>query len=402
MASTFDVAQVRSRFPALKQDQVFMDNAGGSHVLDTVIESIQKYLSQTNVQIGATYEVAKACTTAYNNAFVPAAKFINAGPNEISIGISTTQLLHNLSTALNFEPGDELILSKVNHEANISPWVRIAKRLGLTIKWWSATDVKNPVCDLEELKSLLSEKTRLVTCPHVSNITGTITNVKEVAALVHQFPRALLCVDGVAFAPHRHIDVKELDADFYTFSWYKVFGPHISQLYASSRVHSEITPLCHYFKNPMTLDIMLNLASANYELTQSLPCVVEYFGSDIKTKWGQIAAYEEQLQEILLSYLRSNPRITIYGEPSANKDLRVPVVSFTVKGMKSKAVVDEVEKRSNFGFRNGHMYSHRLLQEIMHLEDVEDGVVRVSMMHYNTEEEVKGLVQVLEEVILPN
>lgn len=129
---------------------------------------------------------------------------------------------------------------------------------------------------------------------------------------------------------------------------------------------------------------MLNLASANYELTQSLPCVVEYFGSDIKTKWGQIAAYEEQLQKILLSYLRSNPRITIYGEPSANKDLRVPVVSFTVKGMKSKTVVDEVEKRSNFGFRNGHMYSHRLLQEIMHLEDVEDGVVRVSMMHYNT------------------
>lgn len=109
--------------------------------------------------------------------------------SQISIGISTTQLLHNLSTALNVELGDELILSKVNHEANISPWVRIAKRLGLTIKWWSATDVKNPVCDLEELKSLLSEKTRLVTCPHVSNITGTITNVKEVAAAVHQFPR---------------------------------------------------------------------------------------------------------------------------------------------------------------------------------------------------------------------
>ncbi|KAL1849521.1 hypothetical protein Plec18170_007428 [Paecilomyces lecythidis] len=402
MASKLDVAEARSRFPALKQDQIFMDNAGGSQVLVTVIESIQTYLSRTNVQLGATYNVAKACTTAYSNAFIPAAKFINAGADEISIGISTTQLLHNLSTALNFGPDDELILSKVNHEANIAPWVRIAKRLGLTIKWWSAKDAKNPVCDLEELKDLLSERTRLVACPHVSNITGTITNVKEIATAVHQFPRALLCVDGVAFAPHRQLDVKDLDVDFYAFSWYKVFGPHISQLYASSRVHSEISPLCHYFKDPVSLDVMLNLASSNYELTQSLPCVVEYFGSDAQAKWEQIAAYEEQLQEILLSYLRSNPRITIYGEPSSNKDLRVAVISFTVKGMKSKAVVDEVEKRSNFGFRNGHMYSHRLLQEIMCLEDLEDGVVRVSMLHYNTEEEVKGLVKVLEEVILPN
>ncbi|KAL1881528.1 hypothetical protein Plec18167_003124 [Paecilomyces lecythidis] len=395
MASKLDVAEARSRFPALKQDQIFMDNAGGSQVLDTVIESIQTYLSRTNVQLGATYNVAKACTTAYSNAFIPAAKFINAGADEISIGISTTQLLHNLSTALNFGPDDELILSKVNHEANIAPWVRIAKRLGLTIKWWSAKDAKNPVCDLEELKDLLSERTRLVACPHVSNITGTITNVKEIATAVHQFPRALLCVDGVAFSPHRQLDVKDLDVDFYAFSWYKVFGPHISQLYASSRVHSEISPLCHYFKDPVSLDVMLNLASSNYELTQSLPCVVEYFGSDAQAKWEQIAAYEEQLQEILLSYLRSKPRITIYGEPSSNKDLRVAVISFTVKGMKSKVVVDEVEKRSNFGFRNGHMYSHRLLQEIMCLEDLEDGVVRVK-------EEVKGLVKVLEEVILPN
>ncbi|KAL2217201.1 aminotransferase [Thermoascus aurantiacus ATCC 26904] len=399
MASTFDIAQSRSRFPALQQFQIFMDNAGGSQVLDTVIDSLQAYLSRTNVQLGATYEVARSSNAAYEQAYKAAAKFINASPDEISIGVSTTQLLHNLSTALDFQPGDELILSKLNHEANIAPWVRIAQRLGLTVKWWSSSDRLNPVCDVEELKSLLSEKTRLVTCPHASNITGTITKVKEIADVVHSFPRALICVDGVALAPHRQVDVKALDVDFYAFSWYKVYGPHIAQLYASSRVHSQINSLGHYFKGTETLDLKLNLASANYELAQTIPRIVEYFGSDVAGAWEQIATYEEKLQGIILEYLNSNERITIYGERSARKELRVPVISFTVKGMQSRTLVEEVEKRSPFGFRNGHMYSHRLVKEVLGLEDVDDGVVRVSLLHYNTEDEVRGLIKVLEEVI---
>lgn len=116
---------------------------------------------------------------------------------QICLGISTTQLLHNLSTALKFEPGDELVLSKLNHEANTAAWVRIAGRLGLQVKWWSASDTRNPDCDLDELVQLLSERTRLVACPHASNITGTITNVKEIAKLVHQYPRVGL--DGGSF-----------------------------------------------------------------------------------------------------------------------------------------------------------------------------------------------------------
>lgn len=163
-----------------------------------------------------------------------------------------------------------------------------------------------------------------------------------------------------------------------------MYGPHIAQLYASSRIHDQINPLCHYFKSTETLDLRLNLASANYELTQSIPRVLEYFGSDFSATWDEIATYEEKLQEILLDFLRSNDRVTIHGEPSANKDLRVPVISFTVKGIKSQALVEEVEKRSPFGFRSGHMYSHRLLKDIIGLEDVEDGVVRISMLHYNT------------------
>ncbi|RAK96691.1 putative aminotransferase [Aspergillus ibericus CBS 121593] len=395
----FDIAKARSRFPALDQEQVFLDNAGGSQVLDSVIESVTSYLSKTNVQLGATYNISKVSTASYAHGYEAAAKFINAKPEEISLGVSTTQLLHNLSTALDFQPGDELIVSMLNHEANSAAWDRIGRRLGLTVKWWGAADPRNPVCNPRDLKQLMSEKTRLVACPHASNITGTITNVKEIAKIVHQAPRALLCVDGVALAPHRQVDVKDLDVDFYAFSWYKVYGPHIAQLYAASRIHNQINSLGHYFKTTETLDLKLNLASANYELTQSIPRVLDYFGPNFSATWGQMATYEEKLQKILLDFLNSNDRVTIYGEPSASKELRVPVISFTVEGIKSQALVEEVEKRSPFGFRSGHMYSHRLLKDIIGLDDVEDGVVRISMLHYNTEDEITSLVELLREII---
>lgn len=163
-----------------------------------------------------------------------------------------------------------------------------------------------------------------------------------------------------------------------------MYGPHIAQLYASRRVHDQINSLGHFFKGTDTLDLKLNLASANYELTQTIPRVVEYFGVNPSATWEHIADHEEKLQAILLDYLNRNSRVTVYGEPSASKSVRVPVISFRVDGMKSQGLVEEVERRSRFGFRSGHMYSHRLVREVLGIEDVEDGVVRVSMLHYNT------------------
>ncbi|KAJ6151324.1 Pyridoxal phosphate-dependent transferase major region subdomain 2 [Penicillium chermesinum] len=359
----FDVTAAPFAFPALQQKQVYMDNAGGSQVLGTVVESIRSYLLNTNVQLGATYPISKASTSAYMKGYEAGAKFINAEPEEISIGVSTTQLLHNLSTALKFEPGDELILSKLNHEANTAPW-------------------------------------------------GTISPIREIADAVHAHPRALLCVDGVALAPHRQVDVKALGVDFYApppllkvknekaFSWYKVYGPHLAQLYASTRIHDQIQSLAHFFKATDTLDLKLNLASANYELTQSIPHVVEYFGSNPAATWAAMAAHEERLQEILLAFLTADERITIIGDPSPAQDRRVPVISFIIRGMGSQQLVEAVEARTVYGFRSGHMYSHRLLADVCGLANVEDGVVRVSFLHYNTAEaEVRGLVEVLGQVL---
>ncbi|KAJ5437773.1 uncharacterized protein N7458_008771 [Penicillium daleae] len=399
MASTVDVAAARAAFPALQGEQIYMDNAGGSQVLGTVADSIRSYLLNTNVQLGATYETSKTSTATFENAYKVAAGFINAQPEEISIGVSTTQLLHNLSTALQFQPGDELIISKLNHEANSAPWVRIAERLGLTVKWWASSDPKNPTCDVADLKTLLTDKTRLVSCPHASNITGTVSPIREIADAVHAHPRALLCVDGVALAPHRQVDVHALGVDFYAFSWYKVYGPHLAQLYASSRIHDQIDSLAHFFKPTDTLDLKLNLSSANYELTQSIPAVVAYFGADPGATWEGMVAHEERLQGILLQFLAADDRVTIIGEPSARQELRVPVISFVVRGVKSQTLVEAVEARSAYGFRSGHMYSHRLLKDVCGLDDVDDGVVRVSLLHYNTEAEVAGLVTVLQEAL---
>ena len=185
------------------------------------------------------------------------------------------------------------------------------------------------------------------------------------------------------------------------FSWYKVYGPHIAQLYANTRIHDQISGLGHYFNPRQTLDHKLNLASVNFELAQSIPRVVEYL-APAAPAWEAIAAHEERLQEILLGFLNSRPdRFRVIGTSSASRAVRVPVVSFVVPGVKSREVVEWVAKRTQgrLGIRNGHMYSHRLLGEVVQLGEMEDGVVRVSMLHYNTEEEMKAVVDALQEVI---
>jgi selenocysteine lyase/cysteine desulfurase len=142
---------------------------------------------------------------------------------------------------------------------------------------------------------------------------------------------------------------------------------------------------------------MLGLAAGSYEAVQSIPKIIEYIDS---VGWDAIAEQEEQLQEVLLKYLRDRPdMIKIYGEPSSDRKLRIPVISFRVKGMSSLAIIDEIEKKSDFGCRNGHFYSKRLCEEVLGIPDGDDGVVRCSLLHYNTLEEVEGLVKVLDKVI---
>ncbi|KAI4217818.1 MAG: hypothetical protein LQ349_009002 [Xanthoria aureola] len=220
-----DLDAVRSHFPALKQNQIFFDNAGGSQVLSDAINAIRTYLEETNVQLGASYNVGQKSTQKYNQGLQAAADFINADVSEIVIGPSTTQLFANLaqSFALSFPADAEIVVSSIDHEANISSWVRLAKIRNLTLKWWTPPSQPGDLkLTAENLRPLLSDKTKLVTCTHTSNILGSIHDIRRIADAVHTVPGAMLCVDGVAYAPHRQVDVKSLGVDFYSFSWYKV------------------------------------------------------------------------------------------------------------------------------------------------------------------------------------
>ena len=170
----------------------------------------------------------------------------------------------------------------------------------------------------------------------------------------------------------------------------QVYGPHIAILYASREAQKTLGSLGHYFHTGQDLSTKLGLASASYELVAAIPKIVDYFGPDKQKTWEEIAEHEERIQAILLDYLRKREDVMIHGVAEVDKRLRVPVVSFTVKGRSSKDVVEAIEGRSNFGCRWGHFYSKRLVDDLLGLEGC-DGVVRISMVHYNTGESSCGL-----------
>ncbi|KAF5017666.1 hypothetical protein F66182_10381 [Fusarium sp. NRRL 66182] len=379
---------LRSAFPSLKQDQVFLDNAAGSQVLGAVISSISDYLLKSNVQLDASYEASKEATAAFDGAHDACAKHINAHTDEIVLGPSTTQLLRNLASSLRFKPGDEMIVSAVDHEANIAPWVDLAARLHLNLKWWKPDDPRDPKLLARDLEALLSADTKLVTCTHASNILGTITDVRSIAEAAHRVG-ALLCVDGVGYAAHRPIDVKHLGADFYCISWYKVYGPHISMLYASRAAQHQLRPLGHFFNSHVGLTEKMGLAGASYELVQALPHVTEYLGAPGSSMWDAIVAQEQRLQSTLIDYLVARPDVTIYGEPRADAAVRLSTISFAVRGWNCQALVEAIERRSSYGVRWGCNYAERLVREM--LGRGRDGVVRVSMLHYNTGKDDRSL-----------
>lgn len=254
----------------------------------------------------------------------------------------------------------------------------------------------NARLSVESLKPLLSPKTRLVTCGHVSNIIGSIHPIRQIADLVHTIPGAMLCVDGVAWAPHRPIDVKALDVDFYVFSWYKVFGPHFSQIYARRSIQQRyMTSLNHYFFDPSSLDVKLRLGTNCFELEHCLVPIKRYLDS---IGWDQIIAHETSMTEEFLGYLTSHGDLyTVYGEHTSNPSLRVSLISFTVKGVPSDEIARDIHNTSNCRIGSGNNYSARLVHDILRRGD--DGVLRVSLVHYNTIEEVRKFIQILDRVV---
>jgi len=291
-----------------------------------------------------------------------------------------------LATSLlpNLNADSELIVSVLCHEAGATAWVALAKALGISIKWWVPAggmgNNSNPKLSIETLKPLLSPKTRLVCCGHVSNITGTIeNNVKEVAA------------------PHRPIDVKQLGVDFYVFSWYKVFGPHIAQIYAQRDVQKQyLTSLNHYFFDATTLSVRLGLGNSCIELEHAVTPIISYLTEEIS--WDALIAHEEVITTEILGYLTAHPDLyTVYGCQSADPKLRVSLISFTVHGIASDKVAERIHETSNIRLITGDCWSPRTVHSVLGLPQY--GIIRISLVHYNTVEEMKAFVQKLDEVV---
>ena len=405
-----DIEYVRKHFPALDRDFVFMDNAGGSQVLERVMDRITAYLKNYNVQLGASYKVSEEAGQRLAYATKSVAKLINARrTEEVVMGSSTTMLLRLLSLSIsgNWSTGDEIIVTSSDHEANVSPWTALEEK-GFKIKVWKI----NPETfnlEIEDLEKLLNPKTKLVAVTHCSNILGTINPIKKIAKVVHN-NGSLICVDGVAYAPHRKIDVQDLDADFYTFSWYKTYGPHLAVMYGKYDLLKELDSLNHYFIGKDVVPYKLQPGNFNFELTYGTLGIIEYFenlaerhskrsfsGSSEKIDFAfeVIAKHEEELATHLLQYLKTVPEITMIGHTEGSRELRVPTISFVHQKFKSDEIVSLVDD-FQIGIRFGDFYAKKLIQQLG-LEE-KNGVVRVSLVHYNTKEEVQKLISVLKKI----
>ncbi|KAF2194533.1 putative aminotransferase [Zopfia rhizophila CBS 207.26] len=361
----YDVESVRKHSPALHRERIPLNNATGSLVYEDAVKA--------QLQIDER-----------KSKYAELAAFMNAEPDEIAFGPSTSGPLRNVTTSLRplLNSDSEMVVSTLCHEAGWSP---PGGKGNTTAK-----------LSIETLKPLLSPKTRLVACGHVSNIFGTIHDIRAVADVVHTIPNALLSVDGVAWAPHRPIDVKAMDADFYFFSWYKLFGPHFAQMYARSSVQQRyMTSLNHYHIDPTPLDVKVRLGTSCYEYEDGVLEIVWYIQ---RIGWDNIIAHEVVIVQPLLEYLNSHPEwFTLYGEKSSDPELRVSLVSFTVNGVSSKVIAKAVHESSPCRILAGNAYSLRPVHDVLGLGD--GGVLRVSLVHYNNLQNVQTFIDILDHVV---
>ncbi len=409
-AATLDLDFVRRQFPALADGWAFFENAGGSYVPASVIERVRAYMTEAQVQPAWSFAASADAAARIAAGRRLAAELINADPDEVIVGPSTTMNVYVLAQALRpgFVPGDEVIVTNLDHEANIGAWRRLAE-FGVTVREWRL-DPETGALDDSGLDRLLSERTRLVCFSHCSNVVGSLHDAGRIVGKIHA-AGALACVDGVAYAPHRQVDVKALDVDFYAYSPYKVFGPHLGVLYGKRAHLRAARGQNHFFIGEDDVPLKLNPGGPNHELTAGLAGVADYFDTlyarhfDAPENsfharagrvYGLIAAHETEIAGRLLGYLAGRRDIRVVGRPDAADGRRAPTVSFAVAGRQSGDIAAALAgERIAVGF--GDFYARRCVEALGLL--AQGGVVRVGMAHYNTAEEVERLIAALDRII---
>lgn len=407
-----DVAWVRSQFPSLAtqvdgQTAAFLDGPAGTQVPAQVIEAIRNYLVNSNANHGGAFLTSRRSDEMIANTRAAMADFFHCDPSEVVFGQNMTTLTFAMSRAIGRElrPGDEILLTVLDHDANFSPWKALEEK-GVAIR---VADIREEDCtlNLEDLKSKLSHRTKLVAVGYASNAVGTIHPIREITRLAHA-AGAMTFVDAVHYAPHGLTDVKELDCDFLVCSAYKFFGPHMGTLFGKREHLERLRPYKVRPAHDESPD-RWETGTLAHELIAGIGAAVEYIAGvgrhsnpSVKTRREALAeayrttvAYERRLIGRLIEGLQTIPGMRIYGITDPKRfGERCSTLSLRIGDHSPRAMAESLAKRGIFTW-DGNYYALNLTERLQ-LEQ-KGGMLRIGLVHYNTAEEVDRLLGALRE-----
>jgi len=420
---TYDLAAIRDHFPSLSitdddVPRIYFDNPAGTQVAKSVAAKMSECLIESSANLGGDFVTSGRADAVVTDARMAMADFLNAAsPDEIIFGQNMTTLTLHISRSIGrtLRPGDEIIVSKMDHDANITPWTLLAEDLGLTIKWL-LFNTETFEFDLEELDKLLSDKTKLVCVGGASNLTGTINDVKTICAKA-KAAGAWTYIDAVQLAPHVAIDVQDLDCDFLACSAYKFFGPHQGILWGRREILESLQP---YKVRPAPQEIpsCFETGTQSHEGMAGTMAAVDYFSwigetmaqdhygryeqfqgrrKYVRTAMDYLFEYESDLAARLIDGLQALPGITVQGIVARDAfERRVPTVSFTADGASPETIAKQLAQKNIFVW-SGHNYALELVRTLG-IEEA-GSVVRVGPVHYNDNDEIDRLLLALEEIL---
>jgi cysteine desulfurase family protein (TIGR01976 family) len=382
--AVFDVEAVRRRFSALDTDLAFFDGPGGTQVPDDVIEAIARYLRESNANVGGPYETSRRTDALVADARLAGAEWLGSTPDEVVFGANMTTLNFALTRAAAREwtAGDEVLVTRLDHDANVSPWLELAHDLGLVVRFADIHD--DCTLDLDDLERQLSDRTRVVAFPWASNAVGTLNDAARLAELAHD-AGALAWVDAVHYAPHCPIDVVEAGVDVLICSPYKFCGPHLGLAFGRAELLERWRP---YKVRPAAnepLGHRYETGTLPHELLAGFVAAVDYVQS---IGFDAIRAHERELGDRFLAGLPA--RCRLYGLPTM--DGRVPTFAFNIEGRSAREAAERLGER-RIAVWHGNYYALEVMRRLG-LED--GGAVRAGIVHYNTAEEVDRLLDALD------
>jgi cysteine desulfurase family protein (TIGR01976 family) len=380
-----NVEAVRERFSALRQPLAFFDGPGGTQVPDSVIDAIAGYLRSSNANTGGPFHTSRQTDALIAKARATAAGFLNATVDEVAFGANMTTLNFALTRAAarGWQHGDEIVCTKLDHDGNVSPWLELAHDRGFVVKFADVDDQCR--IDLDGLRSLLTERTRVVAFPWASNAVGTVTPVAEVVALAHE-AGALAWVDAVHYGPHGPIDVRAVDADVLVCSPYKFYGPHLGLAFGKSALLESWRPYKVRPASDFPVAARYETGTLAHELLAGFVAAVEYLE---EIGWDFIVEHERELGQRFLDGLPAAWRL--HGVPAMEG--RVPTFAITNESLRPQEAATRLAERG-LAVWDGNYYA----VEIMRRLGLEDGAVRIGIVHYNTADEVGWLLAALEEI----